>query len=158
MGGCVFHQSFGEFNNDVTNKQKYWGGYEKDRVYELLKDVFLQVEQDRWGEEDYSTKHVLATPEIINYYNSPPSVTVYRAHPKRYPNVIGVVSSGTKIRCTKLLHHGDLLWGSIIVYFAEILDGPFKGYLVEIDDISQVANNNGPKILKPELRFLRKIE
>lgn len=144
-------------DKNVTQKDKYWGEYENEQIYELEMDVFLE-QVDNW-----SKRQVLTPPgqieQCAGLYSAPDSVAEYKEYPGKWPEVTGIVNGGTQIQCKMLRKHGTLLWGSSITVFAEILDGPYKGEIVDIDDLSLMVGKEyrGCILNKPDPRILRKI-
>ena len=145
-------------DKDITQKDQYWGGYERDQIYELVTDVFLELE------EDWSKRLMLVPPARIErrapLWSAPQTIAEYKSNQQNWPQVVGIVNTGTRIRCTKLRKYGSLLWGSSIYVFAEILDGPHKGKTVDIDDISAMVRKEYRRCIlnKPDHRILKKVE
>ncbi len=146
-----------QFDKDVSGIKEYWGGYEINQEYKLTRYVFLEKEQD-WTE-----KMVLVPPRNQEHlgrmlWNAPSSKEDYIAKKQNWPNVIGIIDEGTIIRIQKFGQHGAPLWSSSIYVIAEIMNGPFKGQLVDIGDISLVYSTaKEPYPLKPDTRILKKV-
>jgi hypothetical protein len=144
-------------NKDVTQKEEYWGGYKFGQRYELLMDVFLEQVKD------WSDRLVLTPPgqlyQCAGLYSAPQTVSEYKENPGAWPKVVDVVNAGTHIKCKMLRKHGTLMWGSSITIFAEVLDGPYKGQIVDIDDLSTMIDKEyrGCILDEPDPRILREI-
>ena len=144
-------------NKDVTNKEQYWGEYHLGQKFELLMDVFLMQEDD-WSER------LVLTPEgqlhqHAGLYSAPNSVAEYLENPEVWPDIVDVLNSGTQIKCKMVRKHGTLLWGSSTTTFAEILDGPHKDKIVDIEDISELSSKRYRAIIfrKPDPRILKEV-
>jgi hypothetical protein len=144
-------------NKDVTQKEQYWGEYKYGQEFELTIDVFLE-QVDDWSER------LVLTPEgqlhqHAGLYSAPNSVAEYHENPEVWPDIVDVLNSGTQIKCKMVRKHGTMLWGSSITTFAEILDGPHKGKIVDIDDISELSSKKYRGIIfrEPDPRILKEI-
>jgi hypothetical protein len=144
-------------NKDVTPKEDYWGEYKFGQRYELLIDVFLEQAND------WSSRLVLTPPGQLpqgaGLYSAPNSITEYQQKHGDWPEVVGIVGTGTQLKCKTLRKHGTLMWGSSITIFAEILDGPYTGQIVDIDDLSTMIDKEyrGIILYKPDPRILREV-
>jgi hypothetical protein len=144
-------------DKDVTAEREYWGGYEFGQNYELLMDVFIE------RVKDWSDRLILTPPGQLpqgaGLYSAPDTVAEYREKPQDWPQVVGVLSVGTQLKCKMLRKHGTPMWGDSITVFAEILDGPQKGRLVDIDDVSTMIKTEyrGCILTKPDPRILRTV-
>ncbi len=155
--------TFGDYEKDVTKHKKLWGGYKYQQEYILLMDVFLY---DGLLLVPLTDKRCLG----LGDHGAPASVQQYEEYINkhgRWPNIIGIVSSGTKIKCVELREHGSMWWdSSYFLVLAEIMDGPYEGRMVEISDISKASDDDKmkeihylrPKKLKPDIRILRELE
>jgi hypothetical protein len=146
------------FDKDVSEIKEFWGGYELNQKYELNRYVFLEKKRD-WA------KKLVLVPQGNQehlgsmLWNAPGSKEEYLANTQNWPDVVGIIDEGAKVRIHKFGRHGAPLWGSSIYVIAEICDGPFKGKLVDIGDISLVYNyDKDPYPLKPDSRILKKAE
>ncbi len=144
-------------NKDVTQKEDYWGGYEFGQRHELLMDVFIEQVKD-WSDRSVLTPPS-QLPQCAGLYSAPNSITEYQEKPGDWPEVVGIVSAGTQLKCKMLRKHGTLMWGSSITIFAEILDGPYKSQIVDIDDLSTMIDKEyrGCILKKPDPRILREV-
>ena len=144
-------------NKDVTNKKQYWGEYHLGQELELLMDVFLMQE------DDWSERLVLTPPGQLHQhaglYSAPNSMAEYHENPETWPDIVDVLSSGTQIKCKMVRKHGTMLWGSSTTIFAEILDGPHKGKVVDVEDISELSSKEYEGIIfrKPDTRILKEV-
>jgi len=166
--GCLFALSgcFGGLvlgyatlhDKDVSHKESLWGGYEPGATYEVLMDVFLEKKQGG------TTKPVLTPPgevyQVAGLYNAPDSVPAYNSNSDAWPEVVGIVEAGTRICTAEVRKRGALLWGSWVYVLAEILDGPNKGRIVDITDLSVFADEKHDDLIlnKPDPRLLRKTD
>jgi len=82
-------------------------------------------------------EHLLARPTP----NGLPSVEMYMAADeagrRRWPDVVGVITSGTELRVTRIMKYRDSLGTSYPVY-AELLTGPHAGQVVDISPLSDM--------------------
>lgn len=158
--GChPAYQDIGAYDKDVTKHEKLWGGYKYQQEYTLLMDVFLRADSNE------SNPMLLLTPpggdRYLGLWSGPYSVQDYEENKELWERsrIIGIVSSGTKIKCVELREHGALLWGSSLDIYAEILDGPYKDKVVNIHDISKIVDyDKSPMTFKPDIRILRELE
>lgn len=144
-------QLMGEYDKDVTNNKKYWGGYVPNQEYKLNVDLFLNdVSRD-------DQKFVAIVPpdsyrQCGGFYSSPNTVAEYLDNPNRWPSTIGVIEEGTIINCTMIRKTGTWLWPESVHVWGEILNGPYEGVIVTLVDISSYMENGR---YSPDERFLK---
>lgn len=145
-------------DKDITQKEGYWGEYKHEQKFELVMDVFLEQVKN-WSE-----RLVLTPPgqlqQCAGLYSVPETTAEYKENPGNWPEVVGIVNAGTQIKCKMLRKHGTLMWGSSITIFAEILDGPYKSQIVDIEDLSVMIDKEYRRCIldKPDPRILKKVE
>ena len=89
-------------------------------------------------------------------WGGPTTAEAYRADPQKWPEMMGLVETGTRVRCTKLRRNvAVFLDVEQHVFFGEILDGPWKGTTVDLTELS-VYVKPGQWLLEPNPRFLIK--
>lgn len=144
-------------NKDVTTKEQYWGKYKYGQEFEIKTDVFIK-QVDDWSERLVLTPEG-QLPQQAGLYSAPNSVAEYHRNPDGWKNIVGVLNSGTQIKCKMIRKHGTTLWGSSITTFAEIMDGPHKGKIVDIDDMSELSSKKYRGIIfrKPDTRILKEV-
>ena len=144
-------------NKDVTKKEQYWGEHQLGQQYELKMDVFIK-QVDDWSERLVLTPEG-QLPQHAGLYSAPNSMAEYDSNPKSWLDVVGVLNSGTQIKCTMVRKHGTMLWGSSVTTFAEIMDGHHKGIVVDIEDISVLSSKKYRGIIfrKPDPRILKEV-
>lgn len=171
---------------NVGGESKLWGQYVFKGEYELLRDVFLiRPDNDIYIYKDpqrkvieKSSERLALTPENsycqnAGLYSAPNTIKEYELDPeesvkKDYKSfisvidVVGIVRKGTKIRCIRLDKDYQLsLWfgaGTYLSYYAQIMDGPYLGSEVDIQDLSisywlkgidsELVSRPDPKLLK----------
>ena len=89
------------------------------------------------------------------FYSSPNTVVEYLDNPNRWPSTIGVIEEGTLIKCTMIRKTGTWLWSESVHVWGEILNGPHKGVVAKLVDISSYIENGK---YSPDERFLIEIE
>ena len=138
----------------VSDAEELWGGYRQQGVYVLTHDVFLEKQQG-WTK----FKILVAPKELVPVgqmeWPEIESVSEYESSKHKWPNVIGVVRTGTRLRVVDLWKRWtktcSWLWVS-----AEILDGPYAGETVDIMDLSiSVAELDEFDLLGPDPKVLK---
>lgn len=161
---------------NVTNSRELWGGYAHQEVYKLKQDVFL-IKLDPEQGPRFALSPEGLFDHTDRFYSVPKSVQIYKQNPGQASNdvvgrsynvpttTIDVVKAGTRIRCSRLMKNsqwswffGDAEWTTI---FAEILDGPHSGTLVDITDLSirkkKMIDKSDIAIYESEKRLLTRI-
>ena len=162
-----------DFVKDVSEVNDYWHGYEYQGEYILLQDVFLiQVDSgldpERLAltpEGAYrQTAGLHIAPETIEAYEKNPvlSKVIYYGDYQVQVDVVGVVRSGTKFRCSKLYFHRNFTWfygyQTDFAMYAIIVDGQYSNEVVDIADISTICgpkDNNGRIRRTPDSRIVQ---
>jgi hypothetical protein len=88
------------------------------------------------------------------HYSAPFSVEEYNSNKAHWESIKGVVLSGTRIRCTRIVKYNPLGYSSSLYIYAIILDGPHAGKEAEISDLSLLSPENSDGFLmkpNPEL-------
>jgi len=147
--GCAI--LVGGYKFDVTNKEKYWGGYRLGAQYETKVDLFL-VEVEGWRARISATPP--QAPHIHGRYEFrvPGTIEKYRSvgRTPQFSNVIGILESGTKIEIVRMKRHGAIGCGSAVDVYAEVMSGPFEGQEIGIVNLSWgTVTDDGPLLLKP---------
>lgn len=156
------------FSSNETDNPAYWGKYQAGE-YELSQPVFIIHDdgKDYLVPESKNTRclgrHKLA-PESIAEFNTNPAKAsrIQIGKIEINVNVKGVLEKGTLLRIKKIeKYSGFSLWAGyteIIRPYGEILDGPFKGHVVNITDISIYYRDtdNNPFVYEPEQGIIHK--
>ncbi len=151
--------SFGGIDliKDVSELRDHWHGYEYKLKYILLRDVFL-IRVD----SGLDPERLALTPEgtykqVAGLYIAPQTIEAYESDSKKATfvdygdyqvqlDVVGVVRSGTILRCSKLYLHRNLSWfygyQADFTMYADIVNGRYANKIVDIADISTIC---GPK-------------
>jgi len=141
--------------HDVSGNRNYWGEYEVGSVYRLTTDVFIA------DVPNYSHGLALAPGKEFRkggMWGGPTTVPEYEANPKQWPEMIGIVPKDTQLRLVQIKHVRYLVHRMEDNYpFAMILDGPWKGKMVEIAELSKCIDATR-RLMAPDSRFLAKIE
>ena len=96
---------------NVSDREDLWGGFERKAVYELLVDVFMA------DYKHYSFGPALAPGKGVQterpggQWGGPTTAEAYRQDPERWPDIIGLVDAGTRLRCVELKRRTYLLHG-----------------------------------------------
>ena len=141
LSGC-------EGREEVSGTPKYWGGYERERVYSLKSDVFL-IQLSSSG------KYALVPEDsrkskIRKYFSRPTSLEEYRQGKEpvmvegiayQVPvEVIGIVEAGATIkpvRVEKLVSSNWFFgWGEYLRIYAILSSQDYRDLEVDIEDIS----------------------
>jgi hypothetical protein len=139
---------------DVTEDEVLWGGFRLGGEYRLKYDFFL-TQRDDWSKRLAlsGTNQIKGALDI--------SVAEYERNPANWPHILGVVASGVHIKCVKLVSYGAPGYGRSLFPFAEILDGPHQGTIVEINTLrSYKSAEKGPKgmvLPKPDYQLLEEV-
>ncbi len=141
---------------DVSDEPNLWHGYKRNGEYILKSDVFLRFREDAATPK----KIVLVAPrkktiELCNLsYMSPFSIDEYSENRDDWPDIKGIITQGTAIKCIKIVKYNTLGYGSSLYIYAKILNGPFKEVEAEISDLS-ISEKKGDLFLKtPNLNIL----
>lgn len=165
--GCL------NFKTDVTDDEKLLGGYDKNKEYIILRDIFLQSDSS-----GLSGDRLILIPEssfkrcLGRHATAPKSIEQYRNNPEEATKteygkipVIGIVTKGTKLKLSRIERNMGLNWfygtHDSLTPFAKILTGEFEGKEVDITDISiyyQNDSDDGPFIYKPEEGVIEVLE
>lgn len=143
------------FVSDASEEKDLWGGYKPGSVYSLKTYVFmLQLSSDNraWYAASPEGKYDLIKDNTSRFYSVPFSIEEYRESQegslkivsgRRYhlnTQVIGILKRGTRILCKKIEKEVSfsMFFGlrRSITVFAEILDGPYSGNVIDISDLS----------------------
>lgn len=115
---------------DVTDENKYWGGYEPNAKFKLKRDVFL-VSCQGIDEINPPEQYDSAKPRYPN------DIAVYRSSPSSWPDVIAVIHAGTTIRIDAFMQSP---WPTNALYVcATILDGPHHSRTGDINSLSDLS-------------------
>jgi len=165
--GCV------SYSSDVSNHREWWGGYEYKQEYVLLNNVFLLTDDTKKfflvpDRSVLKNAGIKSTPKSIEEYRNSPNQIGKNFEDKwkdtKSNRVIGVVDAGTRIKCIRLekLDGISIWWGFVsgLDIYAEILDGQFANYEVNVRDVSTFncfdGNcDNDPILFKPDSRLLK---
>lgn len=141
---------------DVTQDEVLWGGFQLGGVYRLKYDFFLRETDSAFGE-----RLSLARNSELPGSGDAPSIREYEDEPADWPDLKGIVKSGVRMRCVKLVSYGAPGFGRALFPFAEILDGPHNGTIVDISDLNSWKDAkkgpNGILLPKPDDRFLEEV-
>ena len=161
QSGCI-HPTVGASvitygNRSVAQKPELWGGYKPDEVYALLSDVFLMPHNGLPSglAMVLSGETSKALANTGTYQTGPPSVRAYLADPAKWPNVVGVVVAGTRLKIVDIRKAGDFLRGQSLHIRAQILDGPFAERIADLCDLSKSAGTyEKTQLVAPDRRLL----
>jgi hypothetical protein len=155
LGGYLWGKATAT-RRDVTDQDILWGEFRRGGVYTLKYDFFLQETDSAWGE-----RLCLSRSKPLPGSGDAPSIREYENEPADWPHIKGVVISGVRIRCVKLVSFGAPIFGRALFPFAEILDGPFQGTSVDISDLNSWKDaDEGPNRMllpNPDLRFVEEV-
>jgi hypothetical protein len=156
------------FYSNETDNPVYWGKYQAVE-YALSQPVFIIHDngKDYLVPESKNTRclgrHKLAPKSIAEFNSNPAKASKIQIGTTAINvNVKGVLDKGTLLRIKKIEKYtGFSLWSGyaeIIKPYGEILDGPFKGYMVNITDISIYYRDtdNSPFVYEPEQGIIHK--
>ena len=143
---------------DVTDREELWGGFRRGGEYALSTDLFLVYESSAYAKGPALTipKDVSGVGRML--YRAPVTFAEYEGNPEQWhaKGVLGVVASGTRVKCVRLTRQSAALWGKMLVVYAEILDGPHAGTIVDIIDLSRwVKGDETGLLVRPDKRLLK---
>ena len=113
----------------VTGNPDYPTDYTVGTAYTLQVDVFVLKNTDSASRRD----HLF----LIATYTNNDSIADYRKDPAKYPDVLGVLSAGTRLKLLDIVYHQSFEMSSVFPYLL-ILDGPLAGKNVDAGLISRV--------------------
>ena len=168
-GGYIYQQEY-ELIQDVFLIRP-----DADRIID--KDNLDNIIKSKMG----SSKRLALTPEGSLYqtaglYDVPNTIQQYERDPKgaairdyetfiSVTDIVAIIRAGTRIRCSYLeKESGFSLWFGAqesVTYYATIVNGPYQGSKVEIEDLGTFASSKSKKGLilkKPDPRLLRLVK
>lgn len=122
-----------------------WRGYHAQGIYQLTQDVFLlDVPERTNGLALVPAFDSTVPPKTLR---GPASIEEYRAEPKRWLWVTGVVTAGTRLRAEFLRGKGNLRdpEGTVHYVRGRLLDGEFRGQQVDLQALSLYLADADPK-------------
>jgi len=123
---------------DISNDPTYRTDYATNQIYQAKLPVFVERISLGFGK----SKLLVEKPGRIQ--NGPETVDEYhRGDKKKWPNVVGLIEPKTKIRITKLEYEHDFEMGDLFYIYAEVLDGPLVGKVIDVHLISK-RSERGP--------------
>lgn len=157
-----------------------WGAYSRNKIFEIRTDVFLLQLSEPYGNEPvkFSLTPEASYRERSSVYGAPDSIRKYLEHGEvgvspstgsRYhgtSTVKGVAVAGTKFVVVDAIEYHFWNWflgsASRVVVYADILDGDFKRFRVDIQDLSshKCCDSQGARartILHPDEGLLKEI-
>lgn len=110
-------------DEDLSNDITYTCGHNVGMEYISKKEIFYRV----YGENI-----------TIHRQNDQwcPSINEYKANPSKYTFIMDILPVGTKIKFSKVKKN-DLGSHSVVLYYAEILNGKYAGQSVEFKSVFQ---------------------
>lgn len=147
LPGCyAMLNTAGYVIRDVSDTRWLWGGYIPQQLYELQLDVFLWEEKNLRGRD----RLFLEAPSEVGkpksrMWGSPPSIAAYRADPKTWKEVKGIVPKGTRIQASKV-EWWEGPGGEDIHVLGIITGGQFKGETVYLTDLSEWKHNEQEEV------------
>ena len=157
--GCLMYASYAVYDSHtplrkVPPESKYWGGYELGRTYTLRETVFLA------NLRYYSHGPGLAPGKEFRPEKRDPqwwgesTTDQYRNDPSVWKEAMGLVEKGTRIECVAMKHSRYFVVDvRENVPFGEILDGPRKGLVVDLTELSLYVDHNS-WLVKPNPAYL----
>jgi hypothetical protein len=121
--GCLFFDN--RVVTDVTQDPVYWRYYRRDGIYTLLRPVFLHKYYNS-GDLSLTPPDPGDRPPTYRY----PTLDEYLAAPARFQKITGIIAADTRLQVTSAVRHSDTT-----TYYAKILDGPFAGTVVVVNDL-----------------------
>ncbi len=135
----------------IDDKPELWGAYRTQAIYELRQDVFLL------DAPEY-TNGLALVPGMSSEVppgtlRGPTGIEEYRADPKRWLWVTGVVPAGTRLRAEVLRGKGNLRDSDATVHYVRgrLLDSEFRGRAVDLQALSLYQAEPDPKSHKVTL-------
>jgi hypothetical protein len=150
LAGCFY----GRQHTDILTKHpEYWDGFPPGQVYELVQDAFCLEDSYHFG------------PFLTDHYYSEKRSHIFK--PDEYEEAgvdedIKIVSSGTRIQCTKLVGRRGGGVSQIDAY-GVILDGQYTGTEVDFGNLAETGRRLPEALpyvstLNPRLDLLKPIQ
>jgi hypothetical protein len=140
-------------HKNVSGDAALWGGYRPNAVYVITHDVFLEKRQD-WAKLPILVAPGELSPVGQMEWDAPENIKEYANSPEQWPEVVGVISSGTRLQVQDVWKWQSP-WASWLWVSAEILDGPYASQVVDIMDLSKEVGNTGEiSLLGPDPKVL----
>lgn len=145
LEGCITIWRVATFHaTDVSERTELWGDFAIGDVFETKTELFVQ------DDAIVGKENILVTPRELGIvggmqYEGPNSVESYREDPASWPQVVGVLALGTQLRVRSIRFvksPTDAGWTYPVL---EILDGPFRGDSVNIEDLVKKCEKYDPK-------------
>lgn len=136
VNGC-FGYLLTERRYDVTSDPAWWGNMHRYQVLELKHDVLLSG-----GRLTGAAYKETDTYSSLALFHQNVTVEMFKANPGKYWTDLHLISKGTRLRCVKLERYSTSENSTYIVS-GEILDGEFKGTIVEIPCASGNPHKKG---------------
>ena len=152
LSGCIGLMSS---SKDVTDDQRYWGGYKPGMEVLLVEDVYILKKNNILLPETYFNS--ASSPNNFDFVY-PNSFNEYLKAPEKYPE-LKILKKGVVVKCTKIYFVDSVNWGTINIY-GVVENGDYKNYIVSLRFLSDAANPNegGLHRLKPYERYLKPVE
>ncbi len=121
-------------NRSVKANESLHGGYVLDGMYQVTLECSVLKKQI-----DSSFCVLVPTGNVrgSGYWDGPKSRAEYDADPTKYPDVLGFIPAGTRLKCVDIRERGFRVVGTVIDVVAVISEGDFKGVKVVLDDLSK---------------------
>jgi len=135
--GALFFAELTSHRRDVSDQPEYWGGYTRGATFELLQHVFAHKTVDSL--ELTPVAGPLSDSKPSGHGTIPRSVEEYQMKPTQWPDLLGVVCSGTRLETIGVEEwssSGFRRYTAQVRLKAKILDGPFTGLSVDITPLS----------------------
>lgn len=144
LDGCALGP-FMKFEYDVSDKEDLWlkCGVKKDGIYQLIDDVFIEYNN---GIKKYCLGPTLEYVRksnrcVLKYHTSSCLLSDYKSgNDSCHVDILGVVDKGTKIMFNRIERSLEIYHFFVPYvdnhFFAIILEGPFKGAVVDVMDLT----------------------
>ena len=128
----------GAYKKDHSDNNNLWGEFERDQQYALIEDVLLKKGDAIVAAYSIVPPREFTPSDFGLAHKAPQTIQNYREEKAKgqWHDYQGVLTAGTKIKCTKIIEHGSWSVEGFIKLYAEIVDGPFQGITAEINDMT----------------------
>ena len=129
----------GGWDWNISDEPERWAGFEANRIYRLQRDVFVTNVEDR-------TNGLALVPDMDadvprGTVRGPTTIAGYQGDARPWPQIQGVVESGTRLRATRLRAKGNIRASKATMVYvkAQMLDGEFQGQVLDLQALSLYA-------------------
>jgi hypothetical protein len=157
-GVVLVGQTLVSDTEDVTAMDSFqgvdiWKSYARNQVYQLKHDLFYGKVFITTFDED---ELILPKSGFFGWDSEtgqpvavPGSIEAYKADPKKWVPIKGIIPSGTRLKMERVIYNQDINTHEYY-YFAVFVDGPIAGKSILLNSIS-INKGSGGSYVNPDL-------